>query len=118
MNAPCIHAKGGDRRLRLPVVHARLFTIESSGIMEITLEIPETVAKTLGYAPGAWPRRAMEALLVDECSRGHLTRGKVAELLGLSFQEAEELFRNCRVPYPIKALDDDVLDNASLPKSS
>ncbi len=86
--------------------------------MEITLEISETLAKTLGYAPEALPRRALEALLVDECSRGHLTRGKVAELLGLSFQESEDLFRNCRVPYPIKTRDDDVLDNASLPKSS
>ena len=86
--------------------------------MEITLEIPEMVAKTLGYAPEALPRRALEALLVDECSRGHLTRGKVAELLGLSFQENEDLFRNCRVPYPIKTLADDVLDNASLSKSA
>ncbi len=86
--------------------------------MEITLEITETVAKTLGYAPTAWSRRALEALLVDECCRGHLTRGKVAELLGLSFQESEDLFRDCRVPYPIKTHDDDVRDNASRPKSS
>jgi hypothetical protein len=27
--------------------------------MEITLEIPETVAKSLGYAPEALPRRAL-----------------------------------------------------------
>jgi hypothetical protein len=86
--------------------------------MEITLEIPETVVKTLGYAPAAWPRRALEALLVDECSRGHLTRGKVAEILGLSFQENEDLFRDCRVPYSVKTHDDDVRDNASRPKSS
>jgi predicted HTH domain antitoxin len=88
------------------------------GIMEIRLEIPETVAKTLGYAAEALPRRAWEALLVDECSRGHLTRGKVAELLGLSFHETENLFRNRRVPYPVKTHEDDLLDNAALPKSS
>jgi hypothetical protein len=86
--------------------------------MEITLKIPETVARTLGYTAEALPRRALEALLVNECSRGHLTRGKVAEILGLSFQESEDLFRDCRVPYPIKTRDDDVLDNASLAKSS
>ena len=84
--------------------------------MEITLEIPEPVAKTLGYAPAALPRRALEALLVDECARGHLSRGKVAELLGLSFHEAEELFRTCRVPYPAKTRADDALANASLPE--
>jgi hypothetical protein len=91
---------------------------QQNSIMEITLEIPEMVAKTPGYAPAAWPRRALEALLVDECSRGHLTRGKVAELLGLSFQESEDFFRDRRVPYPIKTRDDDVRDNASRPKSS
>jgi predicted HTH domain antitoxin len=86
--------------------------------MEITLEISEAVAKTLGYAPDALPKRALEALLVDECSRGHLTRGKVAELLGLTFHETEELFRDRCVPYPAKTFDDDVLDNAALTKSS
>ena len=85
--------------------------------MEITLEIPETVARTLGYAPEALPRRVLEALLVDECSRGRLTRGKVAELLGLSFQENEDLFRHRRVPYPAKTHDDDLHDNALLPES-
>jgi hypothetical protein len=45
---------------------------EQEIFMEITLEIPETVAKSLGYATAVWPRRALEALLVDECSLGHL----------------------------------------------
>ena len=89
-----------------------------SAIVEITLEIPETIAKALGYAPEALSRRALEALLVDECSRGHLTRGKAAELLGISFQETEDLFRHRRVPYPIKTHDDDILDNAPLMRSS
>ena len=48
--------------------------------MEVTLEIPELVAQSLGYVPDALPRRALEALLFDECSRGRLSRGKVAEL--------------------------------------
>ena len=85
--------------------------------MEVTLEIPEPVAKTLGYAPATLPRRALEALLVDECARGNLSRGKVAELLGLSFHEAEDLFRTCRVPYPAKSRADDTLANASLTKT-
>ncbi len=82
--------------------------------MEITLDIPEPVVKTLGYAREALPRRALEALLVDECVRGRLSRGRVAELLGVGFHEAEELFRAHRVPYPIKTGADDALDNASL----
>lgn len=83
--------------------------------MEITLQVPEPIARCLGYAAETLPRRALEALLVDECSRGRLSRGKVAEILGLSFHEAEELFQQSRVPYPIKSSAEDLLDNASLP---
>ena len=85
--------------------------------MEITFEIPEPVAKTLGYRPETLPRRAYEALLVDECVRGRLSRGKVAELLAISFHEAEALFRSRSVPYPIKTSADDASDNALLPKA-
>jgi predicted HTH domain antitoxin len=83
--------------------------------MEIPLEVLETVAKALGYARETLPKCALEALLVDECARGRLSRGKVAELLGLSFRETEELFRAHRVPYPIKTSADDAFDIATLP---
>jgi hypothetical protein len=73
------------------------------------------VAKALGYARETLPKRALAVLLVDECASGRLSRRKVAELLGLSFHEAEDLFRAHRVPYPIKTSHDDDLDNASLP---
>ena len=84
--------------------------------MEIILEVPEPVAKALGYAQDTLPKRALEALLVDECALGRITRGKVAELLGLGFHDTEELFRGHRVPYPIKTSADDAFDNALLPK--
>ena len=83
--------------------------------MEVTLEVPEPVATTLGYAQETLPRRALEALLVEECACGRLSRGKVAELLGLGFHETEDLFRAHRVPYPLKTSSDDAFDNASLP---
>ena len=77
--------------------------------MEIVMQVPEQVAKTLGYSRDTLPRRALEALLVDECSRGRLSRGKVAELLGLGFSEAERLFKTARLPYPVKSAADDAL---------
>lgn len=46
--------------------------------MEITLGVPEPVAKALGYARETLPQRALEALPVHECARGRLSRGKVA----------------------------------------
>ena len=59
--------------------------------MNVTFKVPDAIAQTLGYGPDMLPRRALEALLIDECVRGRMSRGKVAELLGLSFHQAEEL---------------------------
>lgn len=83
--------------------------------MEVTLQVPQSLAESLGYTPETLPRRALQALVVDECAHGRLSRGKAAEILGLSFHEAEELFQGCRVPYPIKTAADDALANAALP---
>ena len=44
------------------------------------LDPGEATAKALGYARETLPKRALEALLIDECARGRLSRGKVAEL--------------------------------------
>ena len=74
--------------------------------MRIAFDIPEPVAKAFGYDQDALSRRALEALLIDECIQGRLSRGKVAELLGLGFHETDGLFRSHRVPYPIKTGDD------------
>ena len=87
-------------------------------VMEITVQIPEAVAEMLGYGSEVLPRRTYEALLIDECARGRLSRGKVAERLDLSFYEAEERFRSRQVSYPAKTSEDDDLDNSSLPKRS
>jgi predicted HTH domain antitoxin len=103
-------------RLALGGKLAETLVYDRKAHMEITLEVPETVAKALGYVRETLPRRALEALLIDECARGRLSRGKVAELLGLSFHETEDLFRAHRVPYPIKTSADDALDNAPLPR--
>jgi Uncharacterised protein family (UPF0175) len=84
--------------------------------MEIVVDVPEQVARTLGYSAEALPRRALEALLVDECAQGRISRGKVAELLGLSFQEAEHLFKSVRLPYPIKGSSNDELENKPVSK--
>ena len=83
--------------------------------MNVTLQIPDPVAEVLDYATDTLPRRALESLLVDECVQGRISRGKVAEVLGPSFQEAETFFRQHHVPYPIMGSSDDALANALLP---
>lgn len=84
--------------------------------MNITLQIPDPVAEVLGYPIDSLPRRALEALLVDECVRGKISRGKVAEVLGLAFHEAETFFRQHQVAYPIKGSPEDALANDFLPR--
>ena len=84
--------------------------------MNVTLQIPDPIAEVLGYRVDTLPRRALEALLVDECVRGKISRGKVAEVLGLAFHEAESFFRQHQVPYPIKGSSDDALSNDFLPQ--
>jgi hypothetical protein len=84
--------------------------------MNVTLQIPDPIAEVLGYQTDTLPRRALEALLVDECVRGKISRGKVAEVLGLSFHEAESFFRQHQVPYPLKDSADDALANDLLPR--
>ena len=83
--------------------------------MQVTLQLPYEIANQLSAVVDV-PRRVLEAVLVDECARGSISRGKVADLLGLSFHETEDLFRDRRVPYPIKGRADDAMLNASLPK--
>ena len=80
--------------------------------MRVTIDIPDPVVPTLAYAAELLPRRVLEALLLDECARGRLSRGKVVEILGLSFHEAEGLFRSRRVPYPAKTRADDACELA------
>ena len=83
--------------------------------MEITLQLPDEIVRRWSET-GDVSRRVLEAVLVDECARGRISRGKVADLLGLSFHESEDLFRVRSIAYPIKARADDAPLNTPLPK--
>jgi predicted HTH domain antitoxin len=59
--------------------------------MEITIHIPDDLARSLGQAGGDLSRRTLEALAIDGYRRGSLTQLQVGQLLGLSRIEAEDL---------------------------
>ena len=59
--------------------------------MEITIHIPDDLARSLGECGGDLPRRTLEALAIDGYRRGSLTQLQVGQLLGLSRIEAEDL---------------------------
>jgi predicted HTH domain antitoxin len=59
--------------------------------MEVTLHIPDDVARCLGQSGGDLSRQALEALAVDGYRRGSLTQLQVGRLLGRSRIETENL---------------------------
>ena len=61
--------------------------------MPITIELPEHIEKQLETAWGDLSRRTLEALAVEGYRSGSLSAGQVAEMLGLSVWETEELLK-------------------------
>jgi predicted HTH domain antitoxin len=59
--------------------------------MEITIRIPDDLARTLAGPGGDLSRRALEVLALDGYRRGSLTQLQVSKLLGLSRIETEDL---------------------------
>ena len=61
--------------------------------MEITVRIPDDLARRLG-TPAEIERRALEALALEEYKLGHLTKPELRRLLGFATSEAlDELLR-------------------------
>jgi predicted HTH domain antitoxin len=59
--------------------------------MEITIHIPDDLARSLGQAGGDLSRRTLEALAFDGYRRGSLSQLQVEQLLDLSRIETEDL---------------------------
>jgi predicted HTH domain antitoxin len=58
--------------------------------MEITLRIPDELARSLGAAGADLSRRSLQALAIDGYRQGDLTQFQVGQLLGLSRFETED----------------------------
>lgn len=58
--------------------------------MEITLRIPDDVAKQLSHAGGDVSRQALEALALEGYREQTLTLYQISEMLGLSRVETED----------------------------
>jgi predicted HTH domain antitoxin len=59
--------------------------------MEITIHIPDDLARSLGQGGGDVSRRTLEALAIDGYRQGSLTQLQVGQLLGISRIETEDL---------------------------
>jgi hypothetical protein len=60
--------------------------------MNFTVEIPDDVAKRLTASGGDLPRRALEALALEEYKLGHLTKPELRRLLGFGTRAELDAF--------------------------
>jgi len=66
--------------------------------MEVTLHIPDEVAKQLAPEGGDLSRRALEALAIDGYRKETLGLYQVSQMLGLTRTEAEDFLGHNQVP--------------------
>jgi len=66
--------------------------------MEVTLHIPDEVAKQLAPEGGDLSRRALEALAIDGYRKEILGLYEISQMLGLTRIEAEDFLGHNQVP--------------------
>src|SRR6266849_328813 len=71
------------------------------GDMEVTLHIPDDVAKRLSASGGDVSRRALEALALEGYREQTLTLYQISEMLGLSRVEIEDFLGRHHVPLAV-----------------
>ena len=69
--------------------------------MEVTLRIPDDVAKRLSASGGNVSRRVLEAFVLEGYREQTLTLYQVSEMLGLSRVETEDFLGNHHVPLAV-----------------
>ena len=69
--------------------------------MEVTLHIPDEIAKQLSAAGGDVSRRALEAIALEGYRDQTLTLYQVSEMLGLSRVETEDFLGQHHVPLAV-----------------
>jgi len=75
----------------------------------ITIELPDTIIQELTPSSGEISRRVLEAVVLEGYRSERYSRGEVAELLGLSWHETEQLLAEHGLPYhyTLEDLDED-----------
>jgi predicted HTH domain antitoxin len=69
--------------------------------VEVTLHIPDHIAKRFSAAGGDFSRRALEAIALEGYREQTLTLYEISEMLGLSRVEAEDFLGRHHVPFAV-----------------
>lgn len=76
--------------------------------MELTVQIPDDVARRLNASGGDLSRRALEALVAEEYKQGHLTKPDLRRLLGFETGDQIDTFLKAHdvwIEYSIEDLE-------------
>lgn len=75
--------------------------------MNLTLEIPDEIARRLSESGGDLSRRALEGLAIEELRAGRIDEVELAEMLGLGRLEADRFLKAHHVDLDITIEDVD-----------
>lgn len=82
--------------------------------MNLTIEIPDEIARDLAASGGDLSRRALEALALEEFKHGHLTNPELRQLLGFETRAALDGFLKAHGIFEEYTLDDLELERRDL----
>ncbi|MBX3266074.1 MAG: UPF0175 family protein [Acidobacteria bacterium] len=86
--------------------------------MQVTINIPEDLAKLIGTDQADIERRVLTATVLEEYRCGRLSHGQIGKLLGMNRFQVDAFLKDNNVPlnYSIKDLEDDrrTLDELAL----
>lgn len=82
---------------------------EQGSSVSVTVQIPAAIAPRFGPDPESIARRVLEQATLEGYRSNQLSRGQVAEMLGLDWAETEEFLakHHCDRHYDIRDLEED-----------
>ena len=83
--------------------------------MQVTVKLPDQVARHWGENPEAVGRHVLEDAAIEGYRAGRLSHRQVGEMLGLDYWQTETFFQDRRVPLNYSAADLEA-DQATLDK--
>lgn len=81
--------------------------------MQITIELPDDIAKQLDKKVGGLARHTLEAIAIDGYRNEHLSHGEVGKILNLNYWEVEALLQKAKA-YLHYSIDDFEQDRKTL----
>jgi hypothetical protein len=74
--------------------------------MELTVQIPDDLAQSMGASSGDLSRRALEALAIEEFRSGHITKPELRRLLAFETRFELEAFLKAHEVYEDFTIED------------